>query len=188
MGQSKILIDSCSYFRLAQSLHPLLNNPFGEKKYSFYLNDYMITQYEKNPRLKNKFLWVKDIEYLENRKNKLNLSASDKKNIEMCYEYIAETTKDLKLYLHYDDIYCLAYSYELNIPVVSDDSGMHKVAGKYDIKIMSTLKLIRLMFDEKFIDDLKIKEIVEYWEYNNDKPKYFHRDFKRLFPNISLDK
>jgi hypothetical protein len=36
MAQTKILIDTNSYFRLAQNLHPLLKTPFGKAEYTIY--------------------------------------------------------------------------------------------------------------------------------------------------------
>jgi len=42
-----ILVDSCSYFRLAQSLHPLLNRPFCEENHSLgVIKKYDITSYK----------------------------------------------------------------------------------------------------------------------------------------------
>ena len=37
MPQSKILIDSNVYFRLAQSIRPLLQVEFGKEKYCLYV-------------------------------------------------------------------------------------------------------------------------------------------------------
>lgn len=54
MPQSKILLDSNSYFRLAKSIHPLLFQEFGNKKYCLYVLPELDKEYERQPRLKNK--------------------------------------------------------------------------------------------------------------------------------------
>jgi hypothetical protein len=68
MPQSKILIDTNTYIRLAQSIRPLLFMPFGDSEYCLYilqeLNDEL-----SNRRLKSKFPWVDEGEYEENRKH-----------------------------------------------------------------------------------------------------------------------
>ena len=37
MPQSKVLVDSNSYFRLAKSIHPLLFQTFGDEEYCLYV-------------------------------------------------------------------------------------------------------------------------------------------------------
>lgn len=37
MPESRILLDTNAYFRLAQSIRPLLNVQFGEKNYNLYV-------------------------------------------------------------------------------------------------------------------------------------------------------
>ena len=77
MPQSKILIDTNTYIRLAQSIRPLLFMPFGESEYCLYilqeLNDEL-----SNRRLKSKFPWVDEGEYEENRNTFLPLEENRK--------------------------------------------------------------------------------------------------------------
>lgn len=49
MSQSRILLDSNAYFRLAQSIRPLLNAPFGKDNYCLYVLKELQDEYEKNP-------------------------------------------------------------------------------------------------------------------------------------------
>jgi hypothetical protein len=67
MPQYKILVDTNVYLRLAQSIHPLLKNPFGDKKYCLYVLPDLSTEYNKNSRLKDSFPWFKSDEYFTNR-------------------------------------------------------------------------------------------------------------------------
>jgi len=66
--KATILVDSCSYFRLAQSIHPLLKTPFCEEKHVLGVIKELNIEYNKNPSLKHKFFWVTQPEYAENRK------------------------------------------------------------------------------------------------------------------------
>ena len=38
MPQTKILLDTNTYLRLAQSIHPLLGNPCGKENYTLYIH------------------------------------------------------------------------------------------------------------------------------------------------------
>ncbi len=44
-----ILVDSCSYFRLAQSIHPLLKTPFCEEKHVLGVIKELNQEYKQNP-------------------------------------------------------------------------------------------------------------------------------------------
>lgn len=66
MPQTKILIDTNTYIRLAQSIRPLLFRTFGKDKNCLYvlpeLNDEL--SYRK---LNSKFPWINEDEYCDNR-------------------------------------------------------------------------------------------------------------------------
>ena len=62
MAESRILLDTNAYFRLAQSIHPLLKAAFGDQNYTLYVLKELQVEYEKNPRLTNRFAWVNDAE------------------------------------------------------------------------------------------------------------------------------
>ena len=53
MPTCNIIVDSCSYFRLAQSIKPLLKISFGREKHCLGVIDELDKEYEKNPTLKN---------------------------------------------------------------------------------------------------------------------------------------
>jgi hypothetical protein len=68
MHNCNIIVDSCSYFRLAQSIRPLLKTPFGKEKHCLGVIKELDKEYEKNPTLKHKFFWVNQKEFSDNRK------------------------------------------------------------------------------------------------------------------------
>lgn len=182
------IIDLNSYFRIAQSIHPLLYRTF-DSKIKIIIHQYFERQYYKNNNLQSKFVWFNEDEYKSNRSRKIHLSKSQKENIDLAYDYIYDLQKSLNQNLLYDDIFCLAYAEELGLTVITDDSGMILVAKEYGVKIISTLELLKIVFDLGEIDETKVKEIVEYWDYNDDLPmnlNSFSKEFRRLFPKIKL--
>ena len=181
MVQSRILVDSNSYFRLAKSIHPLLNVEFGDKRYCLYCLKELQDEYNRNPRLKNSFSWVNEQEYVKNRSHLLKITREEKMEIKRAYDFILDYVRNVHPGVSKIDVLCLAHAEQLCMPVVTDDEEMSIAAGAYDIKTFKTLELLKLMLECRYIDIKKIREIAAYWTYLNDKPKDFHLDYKRLF-------
>ncbi len=181
MVQSRILVDSNAYFRLAQSIHPLLNVEFGDKCYCLYCIKELQDEYNRNPRLINLFSWVNELDYVRNRSHLLKITRQEKSEIKRAYDFIRDYVRHVHPGVSKVDVLCLAHAEQLCIPVVTDDAEMSIAAGVYNIKTLKTLELLKLMLDCRHIDIKKVKEITAYWIYLNDKPKDFHLDYKRLF-------
>jgi len=64
---------------------------------------------------------------------------------------------------------------------VTDDADMIEVAKEFNISTYKTLELLKLMMDNDFITMRQIISIASYWIYQNDTPKSYRKDFKRLF-------
>jgi hypothetical protein len=75
MSIKRILLDSNVYLRLAHSFHPLLHEPFGKDQFVLFLIPEFQKEFDKNPRLANKFGWVDQPEYIENRKHRVRALA-----------------------------------------------------------------------------------------------------------------
>ena len=58
---------------------------------------------------------------------------------------------------------------------------MWKLAEEYEIKVWTSLELLKNMLGEKIIDMKKIKEIVSHWKRISDLPKNFKSDYKKHF-------
>ncbi len=181
MPQSRILVDSNAYFRLAQSIHPLLNVVFGEKEYCLCVIKELQVEYNRSTRLNNTFPWVNDPEYAENRSLTLEVTAEEKAEIRRSFEFILDNVRNVHPGVSRIDVQCLAHAEVLNIPVVTDDGEMLEAARDYGIATFKTLELLRLMLDCGHIDMDKIRGIAGYWAYLNDTPKDFRSDYKRLF-------
>jgi len=180
MPQSKILVDTNSYLRLAQSIRPLLFSSFGKNEYCLYiipeLNDEL-----SNRRLNSKFPWVDDEEYAENRKYFPTINQKLKKSIQDTLDHVwmlAQT--DFPGPSNVDALY-IAYAIELDLPVVTDDQDMKELAEEFDVQVMSTLEVLKIMLDCGHVDLKKIDGMVAYWRHIGDRPINLDSDYSRIF-------
>ncbi|MBW2365296.1 MAG: DNA-binding protein [Deltaproteobacteria bacterium] len=182
MPQSKILLDTNAYLRLAQSINPLLFEPFGEENYTLYLIDDFQKEFDRNQRLKEKFYWVNESEYVDNRKKKIKISRQDKNDINVAYSIIWEQNITMGLGASRTDVRALAFGYILNIPVVTDDNEMVVLAEAFEIEVWGIIQLMKIMYDSKHLNFKKLKAIVNYLEYNKDLPYAgFKKEFEKMF-------
>lgn len=181
MPSCNIIVDSCSYFRLAQSIHPLLKEPFGKEKHCLGVIKELDEEYQKNPSLKHKFYWVNEDEFASNRNRCFALTIPQKSEINHAFFFIREFARDEKIGVSEVDIKALSYAYVLKIPVVTDDDDMLVVAREFEISTLKTLDLMKLMLDAGVVTMEQIRAIAAYWIYQNDTPKSYGKDFKRIF-------
>jgi len=181
MAYTKILLDTNTYLRLGNSIRPLLGAPFGKENYALFLHKEIQTELNRSSRLKNKFYWVNQEEHIKERKKIITLSKIDKKNIDDIYEFIWNYQNENNYNLSREDIYCLATALALDIILATDDTNMKITANEYEINILSTLELLKIMVVNKFIERAKVEEITQYWKYNNDFPANYYADFARIF-------
>jgi protein-arginine kinase len=84
MPQTKILLDTNAYLRLAQTIHPLLFVPFGDNDYTLYVIKEFHKEFNRAKRLTRNFPWVNLKEFKENRSKSISLSKEDKKKYRNC--------------------------------------------------------------------------------------------------------
>lgn len=181
MPSCNIIVDSCSYFRLARSISPLLKIPFGSAEHCLGVIEELDKEYEKSQSLKHRFFWVSETEYSDNRKNCFCPNQKQHSEIRHAFFFIREFARDTQFSLSEVDIYGLAYAYVLKVPIVTDDSEMLVVAKEFEIKTFKTLEILKLMLDNGLVDMRLIRAIASYWVYQNDTPKSFRKDYKSLF-------
>jgi len=181
MPQKKILLDSNSYFRLAKSIHPLLDVEIGRDNCCLYVLKELDDEYDKNSLLRKKFSWVNDDEYFNNRSKRIAISRAETKEVKLTIDYLADFKISNNLGISMVDIKCLAHGYIQKVQVVTDDTDMLDVAKMFDIKTMTTLELMSLMLECGHIDMKKVRETVAYWEYITDKPANFRKSYIRIF-------
>lgn len=181
MPQSKILVDTNAYFRLAQSIRPLLKAEFGDEHYCLYVVKELQQEFNRNPRLRNRFPWVGDAEYTENRADRLQVSKKERNEIDQTFEFIFDHARMAYPGVSRVDVKILAHAYILGIPVVTDDGDMLALANDFEIRTLRVLDLLKLMLDCEHIAMPKVREIAEYLAYIKDKPRDYWRDYKKLF-------
>ncbi len=185
MPQSKILVDTNSYLRLAKNIHPLLFIPFGDDNYCLYVIDELNTEL-KNKRLASKFPWVSEEAYVENRETTPTISRKQRASIQETFEYVWNAVlTDFPGPSKVDALY-IAYAIELGVPVITDDQDMTALAEEFDVRVMPTLELMKIMLDAEHLTSDKVESIIAYWQYIGDKPANFERDYKRFFGDVKI--
>ncbi len=180
MAQSKVLVDTNAYLRLAKTIHPLLFVPFGENEYCLYiipeLNDELA-----HHRLLSKFPWTSEEDYQENRKYFPTISKEQQKAIASTFDYVWDHAKSETLGTSKVDVKYIAYAIELEIPIVTDDQDMTTLAKEFDVSVMPTLQLLKIMLNAGYTDMKTINGLVEYWRYIADRPANLDSDYKKYF-------
>ncbi len=182
MARTRILLDSNAYFRLARSIHPLLDQEFGGKtRYCLYVIADLEKEFGRSRRLQSKFSWVDTPEYRDNRACRLQISKEEQKAIKQAYDYISNHARSEGLGTSNVDMMALATAHALGIQIVTDDQDMLELAKAFGIATSTTLKLMRLMLDAGHINMDRVRQICEYWQFERDLPANFRRDYSSLF-------
>ena len=185
MSIKRILLDSNAYLRLANSFHPLLNEPFGKDRYVLYLIPEFQKEFDKNPRLVNKFGWVNQLEYIENRKYCIRVTRYQRDQINLIYSYLWPHNISEGLGASRIDVRALAYGDALVIPVVTDDAQMRELGITFGIEVWSLLELLKTMCESKRIELSDIKTLLNYLKYIKDSPyPSFEKDAKNVFSGV----
>jgi hypothetical protein len=181
MAEIRILLDSNVYLRLANSFHPLLNKSFGQNEYCLYLILEFEKEFNKNPRLKNKFGWVNEPEYVENRNCHIQVRKIEKDQIQLTYSFLREHNVSQGLGASRVDVKALAYGYVLGAPIITDDVDMTKLGTAFGIEIWSLLDLLKIMLNTSRANSSNIKALLGYLEYMKDLPyPSFKQDVLKL--------
>ena len=183
MPKKHILLDSNAYFRLADNLYPLLSKTFGKSvKYELKILGGTLREYNYQARLQSKFNWVDSNRHKEDRrKNKLILKREMQHTIKTTRDFILAESVSRELSCSPFDIEALASALELSIILVTDDEGLFNLSVEYGVQCISTLELLKLMYDEERITMKDIQNTVYMWDYMKDLPRNYYRDFKSIF-------
>jgi len=184
MPQTKILVDSTCYFRLAQNVHPLLGVPFGSASYALYAHEALVAEFQRKPSFRSKFDWFLHRDYVENRKYALTISRKDRAAIAATKTFIEGEAQANGLGVSPVDVAILATALELRIGFCTDDQALCALAKAYDVEARTSLQVLKLMLDEKRIDIARIERVVAQWHYDDDLPANFHVQYRQLFGRI----
>jgi hypothetical protein len=181
MGQRKILLDSNAYLRLAQTIRPLLHVEFGDERYCLYVIRELQQEFDRSPRLQTTFHWVNEPEYAENRRRSITIPRKAAKNIGLTVSVIEGEAIQRGLGVSRVDARALATASVLEVILVTDDGAMLTLAEAFDIQVMKTLELLRLMVDCGHATLAQVLAAAGYWRYARDLPKDYAKDFRRFF-------
>ncbi len=182
MAQTKILLDTNSYLRLAQNLHPLLFLPYGDENFTLYAHKDLKDECMRQPRLANKFDWITLPKYEENRTRALAMSKIQHAEVEQTFDFMWGQVESAGLTPSKIDTRILATAHTLGIRVVTDDQGMLEFAAEYDVKTWTTLELMKSMFDAGHLMIEKIRRVVDQWVHDGDLPaKKLRGPYKQFF-------
>ena len=185
MSIKRILLDSNAYLRLANSFHPLLREPFGKERHALYLIPEFQKGFDKNPRLANKFGWVNQPEYIENRRHRIRVTRFQREQINLIYSYLWPHNISEGIGASRIDVQALAYGDALEIPVVTDDSQMRELGVTFGVEVLSLLDLLKIMYKAKRIEISDIKILLSYLRYIKDWPYLsFEKDAKKVFKDL----
>ncbi|MBD1573170.1 DNA-binding protein [Vibrio sp. S17_S38] len=183
MPQSKILVDTNAYLRLAKTIRPLLFVPFGDDGYCLYILPELNEELS-NRKLQSKFPWTEEDEFIENRKYFPSISKKQKKSINQTFEYVWDHVQTELPGPSRVDAWYITYALELGVPVVTDDQDMSELARAFDADVMSTLELLKIMLDSGHTDKKTIGALCNYWKHIADLPAKFNHDYQRLFGEL----
>lgn len=181
-----ILLDSNSYFRLGISIRPLLKGSFGKEPTStLWVLECLDGEHASSSRLKSKFQWFDESEYLADRQAKrFNVPRKKKKEVEIAVGFILKTADTMDLNVSLEDVTALAVGHVFSMPVVTDDVGMAELARIMGIECWGVMRLLAQMCDGVRLSNDKVDEILEYWEHEKDLPmglKALRKEFNSLF-------
>jgi hypothetical protein len=182
VSQNKILIDTNTYFRLAQSIHPLLKSNFGNPPSQLYITKDLEGEFKSNPRLQGKFGWFWQDDYVKNRNAPLQLSKTQKKQFDNDRLTFIGIANDMGLTnISLEDIHAATYASILGISLVTDDGDLTTLCTDLGVNVICTLDLLKVMLDCSHIKIEQVRAIAGYWFHMADCPKNFKSDYKRIF-------
>lgn len=189
-----VLLDTNTYLRLAKRIQPLLGVPFGQKGYVLTILKDVEDEVRRNPVLCFKFPWFNEQTLAAERLAKrVRLSTAESAQIRSMTSVLrAHVLENVSAYTSKGrsppsptDCYCLAFGQVRSAIVATDDLGMHRLAGEFDLPVWHGHEVLRKMLTAKTIDRALVIEIYTALENNNDLPASWrdvkHTAFRKIF-------
>lgn len=189
------LLDTCSYLRLAYSIHPLLGTNFYPTSEIAVVTSDVHYEWAKQPRLRTKFYWAGDQRFVTNRvQNLAVVTGSQSSKISKMRNNIRTHAAGQEAAIKaahctlpsQEDCAVLAHTFVLSATgtpttAVSDDKGMGWVARDLKIPFITTLDLVKCMVDANKQSIANVKAIAGYLHYERDLPSEWRTRGLSLF-------
>ena len=189
-----VLLDTNSYLRLAKRVRPAVGVVFGQKGYVLTIHKSVEDEVHRSARLKSLYPWFDGQEFANERIAKqIRLTTDEKASIEAAQSVLhGWVLSDPRRYTSggrsppgSTDCWLLALAQVKSAIVVTDDLGMHALAGDFSIAIWHGYELLDKLRSAKVVDGPLIREIFEALETNGDLPKTWleakHTVFLKIF-------
>ncbi len=189
--QSKLLVDTNAYLRLARDIHPLLGAPFCPESHCAYILPECKKELSGH-KLQTKFFWVTQTDYLDNRIHLLNIVKAQREPIENTFRHMWGLVQTDWYSGHPEwehkprpskvDTRYVATAEVLALPIITDDVPMTVLADEYGVTTINSVGLFRKMVACDHIALEKVHAIREYLRHERDWPfSPLERDYQRLF-------
>lgn len=103
-------------FQTCPEHQTIIENFIWKRKTLSWCHNELDKEYEKNPTLKNKFFWVSQKEYSDNRKKCFSMTPRKRSEINHAFFFIREFARENQFSVSEVDIKGLSYAYVLKIP------------------------------------------------------------------------
>ena len=173
-----VLLDTNAYLRLAKRVQPLLGKKFRQKDYVLTVLRDVDDEGQRSPRLRHDYPWFDAANLAKERlAHSPRLSAQDKATLAAATSVLhglvqmdpARFMKKGRSPPSRTDCRVLAFGQIRPAIVVTDDLGMHELAGMVGIHdIWHGPELMKKMLSAKLIGNELVREIYAALEANND--------------------
>jgi hypothetical protein len=172
-----VLLDTCTYLRLAKRIRPLVGRKFGLKNYVITILKDVEDEVLRNQMLQYMNPWFSDKDLQEERLAKrVNLSPEEKKKIAVAQsifrDYVLENaiafSKNKRSPPSLVDCGLLAFCQVREAIVATDDLGMHQLAKEFGLQVWHGYQLLDKLRSAKEVNHALIEEIYAALDANGD--------------------
>lgn len=172
-----VLLDTNAYLRLAKRIQPLLGKKFGQKEYVLTILRDVEDEVRRSPRLQHNYPWFDAASLTTERlAHSPRLSAEDKAKLAVATSVLHGLVQmDATRFMtkgrsppSRTDCRVLAFGQIRPAIVVTDDLGMHELAGMVGIDIWHGPELLKKMLSAKLIANELVREIYAALDANRD--------------------
>jgi hypothetical protein len=190
VGSTLLLLDTNAYLRLAKRIRPMLGVKFGQKNYEIKILKDVEDEVFKNGKLLFKFPWFENVEHANERlANQIRLSKAERSELDITTSILrGHVLSNLDAYKRSPpspvDCRVLAFSQVRNAVIVTDDLGIHQLAGEFSIAILHGHELLKKMLSAKVITAEQVREMFEALEVNGDLPQSWIKARQTSFEKV----
>jgi len=188
-----VLLDTNAYLRLAKRIKPMLGVTFGQKGYVITILNDVEDEVRRSSTLQFKYPWFNNPMFAAERLSQtIKLSRGEKAQLQAAASVLhgwvlanaARYTVQGRSPPSPVDCRVLAFGQVRDAIVVTDDLGMHQLAGEFDIAIWHGYELLKKMHSAKAISSDLVRDIYEALGINDDFTAAWRDSRHALFPKI----